>query len=257
MPGESAGTLPSQEWKMRRFRQKWFPRETISVGIGQGYNAYTPLQLAAAIATLANDGVMLRPRLAAFVEDVRTRERTPIESKPVRTLDLKPEYIKIVKDALVDVNKEGTAQQAFAGAEYVSAGKTGTAQVIGIKQGEKYIESRVEERLRDHSLYIAYAPADKPAIALAVIVENGGFGSRAAAPIARKVLDYFLRGKESGIVNYDNGAASRLAYVASDTRAPARSAGVDRRSYASSACGSGNLFRTSASDGICDRAGIR
>ncbi|MBI2289068.1 MAG: penicillin-binding protein 2, partial [Betaproteobacteria bacterium] len=196
VPGESTGILPSREWKMRRFKQKWYAGETISVGIGQGYHAYTPLQLATAIATLANDGVMFRPHIVDFVEDIRTRARTVVEPKPLRTLDVKPEHIRIVKDALVGVNKEGTGRRAFAGAEYVSAGKTGTAQVIGIKQGEKYVESRVEERLRDHSLFIAYAPADKPRIALAVIVENAGFGARAAAPIARLVFDYYLLGKQ-------------------------------------------------------------
>ncbi len=193
--GEAAGVLPSQEWKMRRFRQKWFAGETISVGIGQGYNAYTPLQLATAIATLANDGVMLQPRIANYIEDTRTRERTAVATSAPRALGLNPEYLAVVKQALVGVNKEGTGARAFAGAEYVSGGKTGTAQVIGIKQGEKDAESRMDERLRDHALFIAYAPADKPKIALAVIVENSGFGARYAAPIARKVLDYYLLGK--------------------------------------------------------------
>jgi len=193
--GEAVGVLPSQEWKMRRFKQKWYAGETISIGIGQGYNAYTPLQLAAAIATLANDGVMYRPHIVDYVEDIRTRERTVVEPAPLRTLDLNPEHLAVVKQALVGVNKEGTGARAFAGAEYVSAGKTGTAQVIGMKQGEKYVESRVQERFRDHSLYIAYAPAEAPTIALAVIAENSGFGARAAAPIARKVLDYYLLGK--------------------------------------------------------------
>ena len=194
--GESAGVLPSQEWKQRRFKQKWFAGETISVGIGQGYNAYTPLQLATAVATLANNGVMFRPHIVNYVEDIRTRERTPIEPKPLRDLDLKPEHIAVIKQALVGVNKEGTGARAFAGAEYVSAGKTGTSQVIGIKQGEKYVESRVQERHRDHALFVAYAPAEKPKIALAVIVENAGFGARAAAPIARQVLDFYLLGKQ-------------------------------------------------------------
>ena len=206
IPSESAGILPSQEWKMRRFKQKWYAGETISIGIGQGYNAYTPLQLATAIATLANDGVMFRPHIVDFVEDIHTRERTLIEPKPMRALDVKPEHIRIVKDALVGVNKDGTGRRAFAGAEYVSAGKTGTAQVIGIKQGEKYVESRVEERFRDHSLFIAYAPADIPRIALAVIVENAGFGARAAAPIARQVIDYYLLGKAPKPVKDDEDA---------------------------------------------------
>jgi len=193
--GEAVGVLPSPEWKMRRFKQKWYPGETISVGIGQGYNSYTPLQLAVAIATIANDGVVPRPHVVDYVEDSRTRERMPVATGPARTLDLKPEHLAVVKKALVGVTQEGTSRGAFAGAEYVSAGKTGTAQVIGIKQGEKYVESKVEERFRDHSLYVAYAPADHPTIALAVVVENAGFGSRAAAPLARAVLDYYLLGK--------------------------------------------------------------
>jgi penicillin-binding protein 2 len=193
--GESAGILPSQEWKLRRFKVKWFPGETISIGIGQGYNAYTPLQLAQAVATLANDGVAYRPRLVSHIEDFRAEDRTVIEPQRARTLDLKREHLAVVKSALIGVAKEGTAARSFAGAAYVSAGKTGTAQVIGIKQGEKYVESKVTEQFRDHSLYIAYAPAEKPRIALAVIVENAGFGARAAAPVARKVLDYYLLGK--------------------------------------------------------------
>jgi penicillin-binding protein 2 len=180
---------------MRRFNQKWFAGETISIGIGQGYNAYTPLQLAQAITTLASDGVTYRPHIVNYIEDVRTRERTTIEAQMLRTLDVRREHLEVVKNALVGVNREGTAARSFAGAAYVSAGKTGTAQVIGIKQGEKYVEDRVQEELRDHSLFIAYAPAEKPRIALAVIVENAGFGARTAAPAARKVLDYYLLGK--------------------------------------------------------------
>jgi len=193
--GEAAGILPSQEWKMKRFRQKWYAGETISVGIGQGYNAYTPLQLAQAIATIANDGVMFRPHIVDYIEDIVTRKRTAVEPQPLRTLEIKPEHLQIIKNALIGVNKEGTGARAFAGAPYVSAGKTGTAQVIALKAGEKYVESRVAERHRDHALFVAYAPADKPQIAVAVLVENAGFGARAAAPIARQVFDYYLLGK--------------------------------------------------------------
>jgi penicillin-binding protein 2 len=193
--GESAGVLPSQEWKMRRFNQKWFAGETISVGIGQGYNAYTPLQLATAIATIANDGVMFRPHIVNYVEDIRTQERGAVEPNPLRTLDVRKQHLDVIKQALVGVNKEGTSARSFIGAGYVSAGKTGTAQVIAMKPGEKYVESKVQERHRDHALFIAYAPADDPKIALAVVVENAGFGARHAAPIARKVLDYYLLGK--------------------------------------------------------------
>jgi penicillin-binding protein 2 len=192
--GEVAGVLPSQEWKMRRFKQKWYAGETISIGIGQGYNSYTPLQLATATATLANDGVMFRPHIVNYVEEVHTRQRTYVEQKPLRDLNLKPEHVAVVKNAMVGVNREGTGARAFGGTPYTHAGKTGTAQVVAMK--EKYVESRVTERFRDHALFIAYAPADKPTIALAVIVENSGFGARAAAPIARQVFDYWLLGKE-------------------------------------------------------------
>jgi len=197
--GESEGVLPSREWKRKRFKkpeqQKWYAGETISIGIGQGYNSYTPLQLAGATATLANDGVMFRPHIVDYVENVHSRERTLVEPKPLRTLDIKKEHIAVVKHGMVGVNKEGTGARAFAGAPYTHAGKTGTAQVFSLK-GDKYVENRISERLRDHALFIAYAPADKPTIALAVVVENGGFGARAAAPIARQVFDYWLLGKE-------------------------------------------------------------
>jgi penicillin-binding protein 2 len=195
LSGEAAGVLPSPEWKMRRFKQKWYPGETVSIGIGQGYNSYTPLQLASAVATIANDGVMFRPHIVNYVENVHTRERSPVEPQPLRDLQLKPEHIAVIKNAMVGVNREGTSARAFAGAPYTSAGKTGTAQVIGLKQGEKYVESRVAERYRDHALFIAYAPADKPKIAIAVLVENGGFGAQAAAPIARKAMEYYLTGR--------------------------------------------------------------
>ncbi len=197
--GESSGVLPSPAWKKKRFRkpdqQRWYAGETISIGIGQGYNTYTPIQLAQATATLANNGVMFRPHLVKFIADTKTGETRLIEPHPLRTIPLKPENIEVIKRAMVGVNKEGTAARAFAGAEYVSAGKTGTAQVFSLK-GEKYQERRIDERLRDHALFIAFAPADQPKIALAVLVENGGFGAQAAAPIARQVLDYYLLGKE-------------------------------------------------------------
>ena len=199
--GESIGVLPSQEWKMKRFRrpeqQKWYAGETISIGIGQGYNAYTPIQLAQAMATLANNGVMYRPHLVRYIENVKTGERRYIEPEPLRTIPLRAENIEFIKKAMAGVNKEGTGARAFQGAEYTSAGKTGTAQVIAIKQGEKYNESRTAERHRDHALFIAFAPVESPKIALAVLVENSGFGAVAAAPIARQVMDYYLLGKKA------------------------------------------------------------
>jgi penicillin-binding protein 2 len=199
LEGEATGVLPSQEWKMKRFsrpeQRKWYAGETISVGIGQGYNAYTPLQLAQAVATLASSGVMYRPHIVNYIENSRTGERTYVEREPLRTLALKPQHIEFIRNAMVGVNKEGTGARAFAGAGYTSAGKTGTAQVVALKQNEKYQESRVQERHRDHALFIAFAPVENPKIALAVLVENAGFGARAAAPIARQVLDYYLLGK--------------------------------------------------------------
>ncbi len=194
MEGETSGLVPSQAWKQKRHKEKWYAGDTVSVGIGQGYNLATPLQLAFATAVLANDGVAWRPHL---VKQVQRNDQTPAaEVKPAFTLNLNPEHLALVKRAMVAVTQPGgTAARAGAGAPYTFAGKTGTTQVIGMKQGEKYIESQVQERHRDHALFIAYAPANQPRIALAVLVENGGHGGATAAPIARKVLDYFLLGK--------------------------------------------------------------
>ena len=197
--GEAAGILPSPEWKLKRFRrpeqQKWYAGETISIGIGQGYNAYTPIQLAQAIAAVAGGGAIYRPQLVSHVDNLRTGEQRRIEPKLVRRVPLKPENVEFIRRAMAGVNKEGTGARAFAGAQYTSGGKTGTAQVIALKQNEKYDERKVAEQFRDHSLFIAFAPFDSPKIALAVVVENGGFGARAAAPLARAVLDYFMLGK--------------------------------------------------------------
>jgi penicillin-binding protein 2 len=198
LQGEVPGVLPSPEWKTKRFRrpeqQRWYPGETISIGIGQGYNAYTPIQLAQAMATLANGGTVYRPRLVAYIDNPRTGERRHFEPEVVHRVPARPEHIEFVKRAMAGVNKEGTGARAFAGAQYTSGGKTGTAQVIAMKQHEKYDEKKVAERYRDHSWFIAFAPLESPKIALAVIVENGGFGARAAAPIARTMLDYYLLG---------------------------------------------------------------
>lgn len=208
--GESKGVLPSQEWKKQRFKrpeqQKWYAGETISIGIGQGYNAYTPIQLAQATATLANNGVMFRPHLVSHIVDTRSGEKRPIEPQPIRDLALKPQNIEVIRRAMVGVNKEGTGARAFAGAPYEAAGKTGTAQVYSLK-GANYKEGGVKKELRDHALFIAYAPADNPKIALAVLVENGGFGAQSAAPIARMVIDYYLLGKLPGGAAKEDSAA--------------------------------------------------
>jgi penicillin-binding protein 2 len=192
---ETAGILPSTQWKQRRYKQKWFPGETPSVGIGQGYNAFTILQLAHATATLANDGIVMKPHVVQTIEDPVTHERRRTVPTESYRIALRPEHLELVRGAMADVNRYGTGRIAFANAGYVAAGKTGTAQVIGIRQGERYDEKRIAERHRDHSLYMAFAPLEAPKIALAIIVENGGFGAQAAAPIARKLFDFHLLGK--------------------------------------------------------------
>jgi penicillin-binding protein 2 len=204
--GESEGVLPSPEWKKRRYKRPWFGGDTISVGIGQGYNAYTPVQLAQALAALVNDGVLFRPHLVKYLTDSRTGEKTMIEPEPLRTLPWKQQNIDFVKKAMVGVNQEGTGARAFADAEYVSGGKTGTVQVFSLK-GADYKARKLRQELRDHALFIAFAPAERPRIALAVLVENGGFGAQSAAPIARMVLDYYLLGKlEKGPAKEDEDA---------------------------------------------------
>jgi penicillin-binding protein 2 len=199
LEGESIGVLPSPEWKQKRFRkpeqQKWYAGETVSIGIGQGYNAYTPIQIAVALATLAASGDMYRPRLVSHIDNLRTGERRQMEPALLKRIPLKPENVEFVKRAMAGVNKAGTGARSFATAPYTNGGKTGTAQVVGMKQNEKYDEKKVAERHRDHSLFIVFAPLEDPKIALFAIVENGGFGARAAAPIARTVLDYYLLGK--------------------------------------------------------------
>lgn len=201
---ERSGILPSTEWKRKAFRtpqtQRWYAGETISVGIGQGYNSFTPLQLAHATAILANNGVVMKPHLVKMIEDPVTRERELTVPKESYRIPLKQENIDVVKNAMVGVTKEGTSARSFAKAEYISGGKTGTAQAIGMKKDEKYDASKLEERFRDHSWYVAFAPADNPKIAIAIIVENAGFGSAAAAPITRKAFDYYLLGKKDGQV---------------------------------------------------------
>ena len=198
---EKKGLLPSTAWKRSAYRkpeqQKWYAGETISLGIGQGYNSFTPLQLAHAVATLANNGIVMKPHLVKIIENGVTRERVQTVPKESYRIPLKQSNIDVIKSAMVGVTNEpgGTSYAVFNKAEYISAGKTGTAQVIAIKKNEKYNAKRVGERQLDHSLYTAFAPADHPRIAIAIIVENGGFGAAAAAPIVKKALDYYLLGK--------------------------------------------------------------
>jgi penicillin-binding protein 2 len=219
LDNERSGTLPSTTWKRKAYKrpeqQKWYAGETISIGIGQGYNAFTPLQLAHAVATLANNGVVMKPHLVKMIESSATKERTLTVARESNRISLQQENIDFVKKAMVGVTKEGTSARAFAGAQYVSAGKTGTAQAIGLKSNEKYDAKKMAERHRDHSLYTAFAPADNPKIAIAIIVENAGFGAAAAAPITRLALDYYLLGKrpevkQAPVETEDGGAHSHV-----------------------------------------------
>lgn len=195
LSGERTGVLPSTEWKRRAFKkpeqQRWYAGETVSAVTGQGYNAFTIMQLAQATSVLANGGRYYKPHLVMAARG-RQGETMRIESlEPEHVIDIKPEHLKAVHDALVDVTRSGTARRAFAGVSYVAAGKTGTAQLFNLK-GAKYKKDEVDERLQDHSLFMGFAPASHPTIALAIIVENGGWGSEVAAPIARKVMDAWL-----------------------------------------------------------------
>jgi penicillin-binding protein 2 len=217
---EKRGILPSTGWKRAAYRrpeqQKWYAGETISLGIGQGYNSFTPLQLAHATAILANNGVVMKPHLVKFMEDGGSRARTPTVPKESYRIPLKQQNIDVIKNAMVGVMREGTAAKVFANTGYVAGGKTGTAQVIAIKKNEKYNASRIDERHRDHSLFTAFAPADKPRIAIAIIVENGGFGAAAAAPIVREALDFYLLGKRTNPNPQDDVPVEKIDI--SDTR---------------------------------------
>lgn len=194
--GELPGIMPSQEWKQKRFKQKWYAGDTISVSIGQGYWLATPLQLATATAILANGGTQVTPHLLKEIVNAKTGEKRAYKPPPQAQMTFKPENLQLVRQAMVDVMKPGgTAALAGAGASYLIAGKTGTAQVIGMKQGEKYDARKIDERHRDHALFVAYAPADNPKIALALLVENGGGGGGTASPMAREIFDYYLLGK--------------------------------------------------------------
>jgi penicillin-binding protein 2 len=196
---EVQGILPSTEWKKRYYKkpemQKWYAGETISVGIGQGYNNFTMLQMASATATLVSGGQRFKPRLVQEVEDVISNQRKRVASDALPSLNLNPDHVEFIRRALHGVTQEGTSVRSFLGATYASGGKTGTAQAVGVKANEKYNASKLEEHKRDHALYIAAAPIDAPTVVLAVVVENAGFGSDSAAPIARRVFDYVLLGQ--------------------------------------------------------------
>jgi penicillin-binding protein 2 len=215
LDGEVTGVLPSTDWKRRYYKkpeqQRWYAGETISLGIGQGYNNFTMLQLATATATLASGGQRFKPRLVREVEDVVSGQRRRIASDALDPLQLAPDHVQLILRALEGVTLEGTSARVFAGAPYRSGGKTGTAQAVSIRQNERYDARKLAEHQRDHSLYMAVAPIEAPTVALAVIVENAGFGAAAAAPIARRAIDYLLAGvvpSEEDIAAVQRGEAA-------------------------------------------------
>ncbi|PJI73087.1 penicillin-binding protein 2 [Pseudomonas asiatica] len=187
---ESAGLMPSREWKRATRRQAWFPGETLILGIGQGYMQATPLQLAQATALIANKGVWNRPHLAKTIEG-----QPPVDDNPMENIVLrdKSDWAKVTHGMeQVMHNARGTARKAAIGSQYRIAGKSGTAQVVAIKQGEKYDRNKLQERHRDHALFVAFAPAEDPKIVVSVMVENGESGSGVAAPVVRQVMDAWL-----------------------------------------------------------------
>jgi penicillin-binding protein 2 len=193
--GEVKGILPSKQWKQTYYsdptKQKWGEGDTISIGIGQGYNSYTILQLAQATSILANRGVVMKPHLVKMIEDPISHEKTLTVPSETTRLTFKKENLDAVTEGMIGVNQSGTGRVPFAGVTYPVAGKTGTAQVFSLA-GKDYNAGSISEFKRDHALYIAFAPADKPKYALALVVENAGFGATAAAPIARNILDYLI-----------------------------------------------------------------
>ncbi|HSV59609.1 MAG TPA: penicillin-binding protein 2 [Variovorax sp.] len=197
--GELRGVLPSTEWKRNAYKRpeqkKWYAGETISLGIGQGYNTFTMLQLAQATAIVADGGIKHRPHLVLGTRDTVTGEMKPVEQPPAEDLGYKPANVAVIREGLAAVVTGGTARGVFAGAGYPAAGKTGTAQAVGMAPNSKYNAKALEEHQRDHSLFIAFAPVNDPKIAVAVVVENAGWGAGAAAPLARRVFDYWLLGQ--------------------------------------------------------------
>jgi len=193
--GELPGLLPSREWKRSRRDLPWFPGETLITGIGQGFFLVTPIQLAAATAALANGGHMLQPQIVHAEQDPESSDLVPHQRHLLETITIKEQqHWEQVIAAMTDVvhSARGTARRIGNDSPYRIAGKTGTAQVYGLKEEEKYDAEAIAEKLRDHALFIAFAPIEEPKIAVAVIVENGGGGGSVAAPIARKILDAYL-----------------------------------------------------------------
>ncbi len=193
LPAEASGLMPSKEWKEKRHKRSWFPGDTVNIGIGQGYWLATPLQLAHATTIMANRGVRLKPHVLRGVRTARNQEESILKPEPFPSVEAKDNYWTLTIQGMENVMRPGgTARSSGDGASYRIAGKTGTAQVFGLAGG-KYNAKRIAKRLRDHALFVGFAPADNPKIAVAVIVENAmGGGGTAAAPLARKLMDAYL-----------------------------------------------------------------
>jgi penicillin-binding protein 2 len=193
LEGEKAGLMPSKEWKRAQRNQAWYPGETLITGIGQGYYQVTPLQLARATAILANKGKVVNPHLLKKIIYGSTQDALSDKSQTV--IPIKPENLETIISGMVNVvhSARGTAKGISHNIDYQIAGKTGTAQVFNIKQNAKYNENEIEFKLRDHALFVSFAPADDPKIAVAVVVEHGGHGGSVAAPIAGKIIKEYLK----------------------------------------------------------------
>jgi penicillin-binding protein 2 len=200
--GETRGVVPSRDWKRQNFSRRedqvWFPGETVITGIGQGFTLFTPLQLAHATATLAVRGTRFQPRLVIGTEDGVTGQVSMREPQAQPEIEIDDEYWQRIHDAMIGVAEEvgGSARTVMSGTAYRVAGKTGTAQVFSLAQDEEYDAETIAEELRDHGLFIAFAPVEAPSIAVAVVVENRGGGSRTAAPVARRILDTYFQDTE-------------------------------------------------------------
>ena len=206
---EPSGLMPSRDWKRERYGQPWYPGDTLNTGIGQGFMLVTPLQLGVMAATIANRGERIEPRLvgrlereAKNVEGQREKEVVEVHGETLGTVSARARNFHTIVESMQAVveHPRGTAHySAGKEIEYTMAGKTGTAQVVAIPQGARYDESKLTEFQKDHALFVAFAPVEKPKIAIAVVIENGGSGSAAAAPVARKVADYYLLGKDANV----------------------------------------------------------
>jgi len=200
--GETRGVVPSRDWKRQNFSRRedqvWFPGETVITGIGQGFTLFTPLQLAHATATLAVRGTRFQPRLVIGTEDGVTGQISMLEPQAQPAIEIDDEYWQRVHDAMIGVTEEvgGSARTVMRGTAYRVAGKTGTAQVFSLEQDEEYDAETIADELRDHGLFIAFAPVEAPSIAVAVVVENRGGGSVTAAPVARRILDTYFQDTE-------------------------------------------------------------